>query len=346
MKKYTGIIAGIAVLALIVFILFENKKKTTAQTSSEALTDNTEVVSTFKVSESPVRKQFSSNAAVQALKELNFSSDISGRVIRIFVDNGSKVREGSPLLEIYSELIKADYQAALAAYNALLKDEQRFSRSNAAGGISDQQLDNIRTQLQAAQSRLTVSKWKLDNSVVKSPINGTVNARYVETGSLIAPNVPLFEIVDDSAMKLVCMVPESKLSQISIGEKVTASSGAHVFTGRVNSIGIKTDRGMNYPVEVILEGDDALRVGMYLTVNFRSEKEQSCILVPRKAIVGSAIAANVYLAIDGKAVRREVKPGDMYGNDIEIVEGLEDGDEIIVSGLMNISDGSDIKIVK
>jgi len=346
MKKFSGIILGLAALALIVFLLFENKRKIADQTSNKAINDLTEVVSTFKVKETLVRKQFTSNAAVQALKELNFSSDVSGRVIKIFVDKGAKVNKGTALLEIDSELFEADYQAALAAYNGLIKDEQRFSRSNAAGGISDQQLDNIRTQVQAAESRLTVSKWKLDNSVVKSPISGVINMRFVETGSLIGPNVPLFEIVDDSAMKLICMVPENKLSLITVGQKVTAGDNVHIFTGTVSNIGIKTDRGLNYPIEVILDGNPDLHVGMYLNTRFESENEQVSILVPRKAIVGSAIAANVYLSVNGKAVRREVKLGDMYGNDIEIVEGLKDGDEIIVSGLMNISDGCEIKIVE
>lgn len=334
------------VVALMVWLLMANKKKIASQTSNEAITDMTEMVTTFTATETPVRKEFTSNAAVQALKELNYVSDVTGRVTEIYVDKGSKVCQGSPMLKIDDELIEADYQAALAAYNAFVKDEQRFSRSHEAGGISDQQLDQIRTQLQAAKSRLAMSKWKRDNAVVKAPIGGTVNMRYVETGSLIAPNVPLFEIVDDSALKLICMVPGNKLNQISLGQKVTASENGMEFTGKVTNIGIKTDRGLNYPVEVRLDRNPNLQIGMYLTVHFTSEKEQMCVLVPRKAIVGSAMAANVYLAVDGKAVRREVQLGDMYGNDIEIAEGLKAGETIIVSGLMNIADGTQIKIVK
>lgn len=346
MKKFLGTIIGVAVVALMVILLVGNKRKSAQQTSNAAVTDMTEVVSTFAVSETPVRKEFKSNAAVQAFTELKYVSDVSGRVIEIYVDKGSKVQKGTPLLRIDSELIDADYQAALAAYNAIVKDEQRFTRSNEAGGVSDQQLDQIRTQVEAAHSRLVLSKWKKDNAVVKAPMAGTIDMRYVEIGSLIAPNAPLFDIVDNTAMKLVCMVPESKLNQIRIGQKVTASDNAHQFTGKVKSIGIKTDRGLNYPVEVVLDNDPELRIGMYLNAHFVSESEQMSILVPRKAIVGSAMAANVFLAVNGKAVRREVKLGDMYGDSIEVIEGLEDGDTIIVSGLMNIADGSEIRIVK
>lgn len=346
MKKLIGIIIGAAIIAGMVLLLMGNKKKIAEQTSNTAITDMTEVVSTYTVSKTPLRKEFSSNAAVQALKELNFVSDMTGRVTQIFVDKGSKVRAGTPLLKIDSELIAADYEAAQTAYDAAVKDEQRFSRSNEAGGVSDQQLDAIRTQVQAAKSRLAMAKWKMDNSVIKAPIGGTINMRYVETGSLIAPNAPLFEIVDDSALKIICMVPENKLGQLAVGQKVTATDNGKEFSGKITNIGIKTDRGLNYPVEIRLDKAPDLHIGMYLTVHFASENEQMSILVPRKAIVGSAIAANVFLAVDGKAVRREVKLGDMYGSDIEIVEGLEDGDTIILSGLMNIADGSEIRIVK
>lgn len=346
MKKIIGIIVGVAIVALMVLLLVGNKKKMAEQTSNSAVTDMTEVVSTYTVHRTPLRKEFQSNAAVQASKELKYVSDVSGRVIEIYVDKGSRVQKGTPLLRIDSELIEADYQAALAAYNAMVKDEQRFTRSNEAGGVSDQQLDQIRTQVEAAHSRLVMAKWKKDNAVVKAPMRGTIDMRYVEVGSLIAPNAPLFDIVDNSGLKLICMVPESKLEQITKGQKVTATDNGKTFTGKVTNIGIKTDRGLNYPVDVVLDNDPDLRIGMYLNAHFVSDNEQLSILVPRKAIVGSAMAANVYLAVDGKAVRREVKLGDMYGDNIEVTSGLEDGETIIVSGLMNIADGSEIRIVE
>lgn len=346
MKKIIGIIVGVAVVALMVLLLVGNKKKMAEQTSNSAVTDMTEVVSTYTVRTTPLRKEFKSNAAVQASKELKYVSDVSGRVVEIYVDKGSRVQKGTPLLRIDSELIEADYQAALAAYNTMVKDEQRFTRSNEAGGVSDQQLDQIRTQVEAAHSRLVMAKWKKDNAVVKAPMRGTIDMRYVEVGSLIAPNAPLFDIVDNSGLKLICMVPESKLDQITKGQKVTASDNGKTFTGKVTNIGIKTDRGLNYPVDVVLDNDPDLRIGMYLNAHFISDNEQLSILVPRKAIVGSAMAANVFLAVDGKAVRREVKLGDMYGDNIEVTSGLKDGETIIVSGLMNIADGSEIRIVE
>lgn len=348
MKKIIGIIAAVLVIAGMVLLLAGNRKKMKEQTAALAGAESTEVVTTWTVTKDECNRNFSSNGLAQAGSELNFVSEVSGRVITICADKGARVSKGTPLLKIDAELLEADYKATLASYEALKKDEERFTRSYEAGGVTSQQLDNIRTQLVAAESRLTVSKWKLDNAVVKAPIAGTINNRFVELGALIAPNVPLFEIVDDSRIKVVCNVPESKVRLLQTGQKVTATSSdasGKIFTGTIKNIGIKTDRGLNYPVEVLLDKDSDLHIGMYLKVDFEAQGEQTGILIPRKAVVGSVLAANVYVANGDKAEKREVKLGDMFGDRIEILDGLEDGEKIIIAGLMNISDGSSIKVV-
>ena len=347
MKKIIGIIIGVLIVAGMVLLLAGNKRKMQEQTQAMAA-DSTEVVTTYRVARTAVSRDFTSNGVAQAKSELNFVSEVTGRVVAVMVDKGSRVSKGTPLLRIDADLLKADYKAALATYESLKKDEERFTRSNEAGGVSNQQLDNIRTQLVAAESRLAVSKWKLDNAVVKAPISGTINNRFVEPGSLIAPNAPLFEIVDDSHVKVTCNVPEQRVRLLTVGQPVTATesgtAAGESFTGVIKSIGVKTDRGLNYPVEVLFDANPNLHAGMYLKVLFTDQQAADGLLIPRKAVVGSVMAANVYVAQNGHAVRREVQLGDMFGDKIEILSGLQEGEEIIVAGLMNIGDGSAITV--
>lgn len=348
MKKITGILIGVFAIAAVVLILVGNKKKMNEQTSDAAKAGSEEVVTTFTVTAEESSRTFTSNGLVQADRELNFVSEISGRVTAIYVDKGSRVAKGTPLLKVDTELLEADYKAAKAAYDALKKDEERFTNSYEAGGITSQQLDNIRTQLVAAESRYTMSKWKYENAVVKAPISGTINNRFVELGALIAPNVPLFEIVDDSRLKVNCNLSESKAALVKKGQKVTATEGGaagRVFTGTVRNVGIKTDRGLNYPVEVLMDKDADLHPGMYLKVGFEAAESHSSILIPRKAVVGSALSAIVYVVENGKAVARPLALGDMYGDKIEIREGLREGEKVVLAGLMNISEGSAVKVV-
>lgn len=346
MKKTIGIIIAVAVVAGMVLLLASNKKKMVEQTSSASSKDNVEKVVTIPVQEEAYDLSFTSNAVTQAVSELNFVSDVSGRVEEIYVDKGSRVRKGTPLLKIDPELYEADYNASKAAYEALKKDEQRFSRSNEAGGVTDQQLDNIRTQLVAAESRYIASKWKYENTTIKSPMDGTVNTRFIERGSLIAPNAPLFEIVNDSRLKLICNVSESRLGLLEKGQEVTATDSSLPgveFTGKITHVGLKTDRGLNYPVEITLNSAPELRIGMYMKVQFSDASGHKGILVPRKAIVGSAKSAVVYVVSDSRAWRREVRLGEMIGDKVEILDGLEAGEQIVTAGLMNIGDGTFVK---
>lgn len=347
MKKATGIIIAILAVGGMAAGLAGSKKKMKEEAESVSGVGTAEVVMTQTVSRSEGGKSFTSNGIAQAYSELNFVSEISGRVTAVYADKGTRVSKGTPLLKIDSELLEADYKATKASYDALKKDEERFTRSFEAGGVTSQQLDNIRTQLIAAESRLAMSRWKLDNAVVKAPIAGTINNRFVEPGALIAPNAPLFEIVDDSRIKVTCNVPESRMRKIKVGQGVTATAtdgSSRTFRGTVRNIGIKTDRGLNYPVEILLDRDPDLRVGMYLKVGFEAG-EGSAVFIPRKAVVGSVLAANVYVLKDGKAEKREVRLGEMVDDTIEIIEGLEEGEQLIVAGLMNISDGSEVRVV-
>lgn len=349
MKKIIGIVISVLVVAGIVALLASNKKKMAEEAASTIQAEKAVSVSTFTAETESYSVEFSANGPSQAVNELNFVSNTQGRVVAIYADKGRYVRKGDPLLKVESELLESDYNASLAAYEAMKQDVERFTRSNEAGGVTDQQLESMKTQLTAAKSRLDRSRKMLDDAVVKAPMTGIINMRYVELGSLIAPNVPLFDIVNDSQLKVMVGVPESKIKLLAKGQKVTATNSEEpgkVYTGRINYIGIKTDRGLNYPVEIYLDKDSSLRVGMYLKILFSDNTQRDGILVPRKAIVGSAKAANVYVVENGKAARREVVLGDMIGDRVEILEGVSAGDEIITAGIMNVADGTEVVCVK
>ena len=345
MRKTIGIIIAVLAVAGIVALLASNKKKMTEEAASTIQSETGVSVSTVTVEEETYSLDFSASGTTQAVSELNFVSNVQGRVIAIYADNGKFVKKGEPLLKIESDLLESDYKASLAAYEAMLQDVQRFTNSNQAGGVTDQQLDNMKTQLTAAESRLDRSRKMLEDAVVKSPMSGVINSRYVELGSLIAPNAPLFDIVNESQLKVIVGVPESKVKLLAKGQSVTLTNTAEqgrTYTGRINYIGIKTDRGLNYPVEVYLDRDSSLRIGMYLKVQFADNAERTGVLVPRKAIVGSAKAANVYVVENGKAVRREVALGDMIGDKVEVIDGVSAGDQLIVAGIMNVADGAEV----
>lgn len=347
MKRTMTIILAAIVLTGMAAALFHYRKKRDEQSASAAVFGRAVTVYTANVEYGFIGHGFSANGVSQPVRELNFASDVSGRVAGIFVDKGDHVSDGTPLLQVDPELYLADLQAAEAACEALRKDEARLTRSHEAGGVTDQQLQSVRTQLVAAESRLTSSRRKYEDTMVRSPMSGTINLRHVEVGSLVAPNTPLFEIVDESRVKVTCNVPDSRVGFISVGQKVTANETAFpdkVFTGEVRHIGLKADRGLHYPVEVLLDKNPLLRAGMYLRVSFCEGEGREALLVPRKAVVEESGLTASWVLRNGKATRRGLKLGEMKGDRVEILEGLRAGEEIIVAGIMNVTEGVEVRV--
>ncbi len=344
-RTMTIILAAIALTGMAAALL-NNRKKREEQSASAAVFGRAVTVSTANVEYGFIGHGFSVNGVSQPVRELNFASDVSGRVTGIFVDKGDHVSDGAPLLQVDPELYLADYKAAEAAFEALKKDEARLTRSHEAGGVTDQQLQSVRSQLVAAESRLTASRRKYEDTMVKSPMSGTINLRHVEVGSLLAPNTPLFEIVDESRVKVTCNVPDSRIGLLSIGQKVTATETASpekLFTGVIRHIGLKADRGLHYPVEVLLDKDPRLRAGMYLRVSFCEGEGHEALLIPRKAVVEDSGLTVSWVIGNGKATRRGLKLGEMKGDRVEVLEGLRAGEEIIVAGIMNVTEGVEVR---
>jgi len=350
MKKLIYILSVCAIVALIVVVLILNKKST-AEKTRMVMEASTEVaVKMIAVTDTAYSMGFTSNGVLQALRDLQFMSDVSGRVIGVYADEGSRVGKGKVLVQLDNEMLRADVASSEAAYNGLKKDYERFKNANAQGGVSDQQLDNIRTQMIAAESRLITSKKHLADASIKSPITGSIYRRYVEVGSYVNPGAKLFDIIDDSQLKAMCFATEKQRLNLTVGQSVTVKSETFpdkIFQGEITFISDKADRSLNFPIEVTLTGDkQKLKSGMFVTVLFNIGAMKNGILIPRNAIVGSVQAANVFVVKNGTAKKQKVVAGDMGGEQIEILQGLHPADSVIVAGLINVTDGVKVKNIQ
>lgn len=350
MKKLVYILLVCAAVAAVVLILLFNKKATDMKTKMVADISTTVAVKMEAVTDSSYSVQFTSNGTVEALRDLHFMSDVAGRIVKIYADGGSRVSKGSVLVQLDDEMLRADVISNKAAFEGLKKDYERFKNANAQGGVSDQQLDNIHTQMVAAESRYITATRHLADASIKAPISGVVYKRYVEVGGYVNPGAMLFDIIDDSKLKVRCFANEKQRLHIKQGQAITVSGetfAGELLEGKITFIGDKADRSLNFPVEVTLtDSRNALKAGMYVSVHFDSGTRKSGILIPRNAIVGSIQAANVFVVKNGIAQKQSVTTGNMVGEKIEVLQGLQKGDSIVVAGLINVSDGAKVRNIK
>ncbi|HPW66114.1 MAG TPA: efflux RND transporter periplasmic adaptor subunit [Salinivirgaceae bacterium] len=350
MKKLIYILSVCATIGAIILILELNKRSTAKKTKMISDISNAVAVKIMAVSDSTYSVEFTSNGLLEALQDLPFVSDVAGRIVNIYADEGDYVSSGKVLVQLDSEMLRADVASSEASFESLKKDYERYKSSNAQGGVTDQQLDNIRTQMIAAESRLITGKRRLADASIKAPIAGKIYRRYVEVGSYLNPGAKLFDIIDDSQLKVKSFISEKQRPLVNKGSSVRVVSDmfpGKSFIGKVSFISDKADHSLNFPIEItITEKQEALKPGTFVTLYFGNDKMKNGILIPRRAIRGSVQAANVFVVKNGIARKQAVVTGNMLDENIEILQGLNPGDSIIVAGLINVSDGAVVKNIK
>lgn len=353
MKKiilYGGII--IAAIALIVLKLNSNKKQNEEQTEKvrKSLSGAVPVL-VDTVAYTSFDQKFSANGTFEALEQIELTSEVTGRVRELYVKEGSAVQPGQVLARLDNEVLRAESTEAKAKLVQSRQDLARYEQALTTGGVTQKQVDDIRLQVETAQAQFVQAHKNLNNAMVKSPVKGVINERFVEIGTYLALGGKLFEIVDISRLKLTVKVSEYQVIRLKTGDKVKVTASVYpeaAYQGTISFIAAKGDASMNYTVEIEIKNipGKELKAGMYGTANFTPPTEASALLVPRAAFQGGVNSNRVFLASNGAARLHKVVAGRSYGNMVEIREGLNEKDIVITAGQINLADGTPIIITQ
>ncbi|MFA5324573.1 MAG: efflux RND transporter periplasmic adaptor subunit [Bacteroidales bacterium] len=348
MKKIIYTISVIVLIAVAVLILILNKKENQKKEDLASEVSTAIFVQTQVVKITSIDRNFLSNGVVEPIHELSFVSDVAGRVVKIFKEEGIFVKKGEILAAVDDEMFRADFKASKAAFLAIKTDVERFNNSYKGGGVTNQQLESMKTQLVAAESRYISSKRRLEDTKIKAPISGVINKKYIEIGTFLNPGARLFDIVDNSTLRVWFNVTEKQVLSLKKGGEIRITCDAfpnEQYIGKINYISVKGDRSFNYPVEVILDKNQVkeLKPGMYVNARFDSQITEEGILVPRSAISGSIKSAKVFVVDNNVVHERDIIIGDLIGEEVEVLSGLKLGETIVTAGLINVSEGVQIK---
>lgn len=345
------IVALLATLALIIFVLQTNKAENAATTAIVAEGNSGAVaVNTEKATKSVINLDFGANGTFAANQDLVLSAENSGRVNRVLVDEGAHVSKGQVLARIDDELLSVDVQTAQANYQNALRDLERYESSYKTGGVTRQQLDNARLNVKTLKARVQAASRKSSDANIKAPISGIINKRFIEQGSFVNPGAQLFEIVDVSTLKLKVAANESQIVNLKTGQRVAIKSTVFPdvnFYGKISFIAPKADNSLNFPVEIEVNNsaDNTLRAGMYGTAVFDFHQQQATLTIPRTAFVGSVNSNKIFVLSGDTAKERQVTAGRILGERVEILDGLKEGERVITSGQINLVDGTKVQVV-
>ena len=339
----------IAAAALIMWKLGANKKANEAKTEFVKKSNAGDVpVLVEKVTKSDFSQGFLANGNFTPARELTYLAEIAGRINKLMVDEGSVVKQGQILAYVDGEILGTDLQSAKTNLEQLRVDKERYESAFKTGGVTKKQVDDAKLQYDLAASKYAAASRRVNDTYIKAPIQGVINKKYVEQGAFLSVGNKLFDIVDVSHLKLAVSVPEIQVVNLKEGDKVKVTTNVFpevTYEGKITFIAAKGDNTLNYPIEMEVANISGkqLRAGMYGTAHFELPKATAAIMIARTAFVGGVNSNQVYVMDNNNTAKlRKVVAGRIFGDRVEIREGLTEGETVITSGQINLIDGAKV----
>lgn len=341
------------------------------------------IVETVPVVSGYLEQTIQLSGDVIAGRSVRLFGQIPDRLTRVLVDVGDEVRQGQVLARIRDESVQAgvdQMEANLRAVQVTLANLRteyaRTQRLHEAGAVSNQTLEGLRTQLEAAeaqeeqlQAALTAALASSQNAIITAPFDGVIGERYLEAGDMAGPGFPVFRIVNMNTVRVQTEISQNRLGQVHLGmpARVTVSAWpGEVFEGEVIKIAPVLDPMTRMTkIEVGLDNRDGrLKAGMFAEIELVVTSVDNALLVPIDALLeefryvtnapllaaGNSAsqedlaAAQLYVAEADTARLRSVRVG-IVGEDMaQIVEGLSVGEHVITVGKYQVGDGALIQV--
>ncbi|MBL8805497.1 MAG: efflux RND transporter periplasmic adaptor subunit [Rhodospirillales bacterium] len=279
----------------------------------------------------------------------------TGNIAKINFQEGQAVKAGTVLIELESreraadtEGARAEIAQARAAADDIRQQLERARALRASGNAPEARVDQLETMLRAAEGRIRQSESRLraadarfDEFRISAPFDGRLGLRQVSLGALVQPGTQITTLDDVRTIKIDFAVPEQYLGQLKTGLSVIAITPAfqgREFNGEVTAIDTRIDpttRAVKLNASFD-NSDGSLKPGMFLTVALAVATRQNAIVVPEDALVAEGARQFLYIVVDGKAIRREVKLGMRMRGRVEIREGIAVTDSLVVRGLQRV----------
>jgi RND family efflux transporter MFP subunit len=263
-----------------------------------------------------------------------------------------------------SEATAMSAEASASQRNALT-DFKRARRLLARGAISRAEYDTTKSRFDvlngtvvAAAARAGQTRSILRDTALRSPLDGIVLDRTLEVGALVAPGAPVFVVADTSVVRLAFAVSDSVQSELAVGRRMVATSTAapgRAFTGAVSKIAAQADpRTRTFEIEVSVDNPDLiLKVGMIASVQAQATKGKlDSLVVPISAIVQTPESGDdfvLYVVTEDEAASvahaRAVRLGDLVGNRVTVLSGVQNGERVVVQGSTLVTDGVRVNVI-
>ncbi|MBW3164041.1 efflux RND transporter periplasmic adaptor subunit [Ferrimonas balearica] len=344
----TTITAGVVLVAVLVAGIWYKELGKSAKLAQSRPNNPPTVIATTVVSE-PVRWEVEALGTVRARESVILTAKVTDSVQKVHFEDGQLVEQSQLLVTLRD----AEQQAKLRAAQANLTEHQReFNRIEGlvrTKTIASNELDKIVTDIDIARAQLAQYQAELDARYVRAPFSGVLGFRQISPGGLVTPGTAIATLDDLAVVKLDFTVPERFLSQLTPGKSVEGLAAAFPderFKGTVVSVDSRINP-QTRAVVVRAEVDNRelrLRPGMLMTLKLIAEERQG-LVVPEESIIPLQREQFIYVVnADNVVEQRKVVIGLRSRGQVEIIDGVMDGERVITRGIQKVRPGQTVEV--
>ncbi len=347
MKKVIIAVVLIAVVVLAVVKL--NSNQHTVQAKVYRPDEHKKVlVKAQAVENKSLDKTFVYTGTFLPFKEIMLVPQAQGEVTHVFFAEGDIVSKGKLLMKLDDELLQAQSIAAQASYESAKRNFERYEKASQSEGVSKIQYDNYWLQLKNAESQLKQLQKNIALHSLIAPFAGIITMKDVEVGTSLGTS-PVGRLTDVSQLKLEVAVPENEVVLFEENDMVEISTSVFpgkTFSGRIDYVANRSDDSHNYTVKILVKNTSGadLKAGMYGTASLKKGLHATALIIPRAALLGSAKEPKVFVVENNKAILKAIEIGRSNSLEVEVLGGLSAGQQIVYSGQINLTNGSNVTL--
>ena len=281
-------------------------------------------------------------------EQVELKAEESGRLLSIHFQEGGVVQKGSALFQIDDREFQAQAKNIRIQLELSKKEFKRNETLFQSQAVSEEVYDASANKVATLQSELDLLNVRIDRCLVKAPFSGRIGLRQVSVGSYLAQGQPLARLVQEKPLKIEFEVPELYAPYIRNGMPVVGSySGSNdSILATIYAFESQIDPGSrNLKIRALSLGNkDNLVPGVFLTISLKLSESATAVLIPTQAVIPELNGQKVYKVVNGRVKSQAVETGVRRAKDIEIREGIQAGDSILVTGILQARDGMPVQV--
>ena len=297
-----------------------------------------------------VKEDLQAVGSLRSNESVILRPEVSGRIAQIGFKDGQIVRKGQLLVALDASLNEAEVAQARAEYDLALSSLKRSEDLASRKFISSSAQETAASNAQVAEAKLKLAQARLSKMRIIAPFDGSVGIRSVSLGDYVKDGTDLVNVEDVRILKVDFRLPERNFSQVRVGQPIEVVADAlpgERWQGQIEAINPRVDAGGRaLEIRGLLENTSGrLRPGMFVRVRVIVGERANALMVPEESIVPQGESFHVYRVVDDVARRVPVKIGVRRDAQVEILDGLAAGDQVVTAGMRLTRDGQPVRVL-